>query len=353
VIELASRLDRRFFQPEVFCLRRPGELADELARRGVHVHELGKRRRVSLTLPARMARAFRTARIRLVNSHLFTGNLWGTAGALLAGLPIVVTHHNVDVWKGRRHRVLDRLSARYARKVVVVSEPVREFYVGRVALPRRKIVVIPNGVDLEVFAACERQHAREAVRREFGLPQSATIVISVGRLVPQKGHEVLIDAFASPAAQHSDLFLAIVGRGPDEQRLGERARQLGLAERVLFTGSRNDVPRLLAASDVYVAASTREGHPLSIIEAMASGLAVVATAVEGVTGVVEPGVTGLLAPVGDAEAIARALLRLLHDGSRRAAMGAAAEKIAGMRFRVGRMVRAYEHVFKGVLGTTR
>jgi len=353
VVELARRLDRRRFLPQVICLRERGELAGELDAAEVPLLALGKRTRFAPTLPARLARVFRRERIDIVNTHLFTGNLWGTAGAVLAATPVVVTHHNVDVWKRRVHLTLDRLCGRFAGRIVVVSGAVERFYIEQARLPAAKMVVIPNGVSPEAFSFAERDALRVAVRRELGLPADATVAINIGRLVPQKGQEVLLDAFACLARDGRDIHLVIVGDGPDRRKLHDKAATLGLSAKAVFAGSRSDVGRLLTAADVFVLTSTREGHPLSIIEAMVGGLPIVATGVPGVTEVVEDGVTGMLVAPGDAEAVARAVSEMTSrsaSGGLAAKMAAAGKKLALERFTVDRMVRAYEQVFEVVVG---
>ncbi len=175
--------------------------------------------------------------------------------------------------------------------------------------------VIPVGIDLAPFAKASKDKA--VARRSFGLPARSSVVAIVGRLIPIKDHQTLLQALAGLP----DVQLLVAGDGELRTSLERLAADLGLASRVRFLGWADDIASVYAAADVTVLSSLREGTPVALIESLATSRPVVATDVGGVRSVVEDGRTGLLVPPGDADALSRAIGDLLSDSGRRAAMG--------------------------------
>jgi len=202
-------------------------------------------------------------------------------------------------------------------------------------------VTIPNGIDIDRF---HRPDAREPWRRAHGFREDDILIASVARLEPQKAPELLVESFARALGGSSRCHLLLAGDGGLREAARQRAEHLGVAERVHFLGVCADVPELLAASDLFALASLWEGSPLSVLEAMAAGLPVVATAVGGVPELVEDGMTGVLVPPGNPEALGRALALLAHDAERRRAMAKAAGAHVA-RFTLDSMVEAYAELF--------
>jgi glycosyltransferase involved in cell wall biosynthesis len=184
----------------------------------------------------------------------------------------------------------------------------------------RKSLYIPNALDLERFGKPRRPEIRQAKRRELGLPLDAFLAITVGRLAPQKGYPVLLEAVTPVLAEMPAAHFLIVGGGEQETELKEMAIDRGLGQAVHFLGLRPDVEDLLAAADLFVSSSLWEGLPTVILESMAAGLSVVATDVSGTREIVEDGATGLLVPPQDARALAQAILEAGRDRARSARM---------------------------------
>ena len=177
--------------------------------------------------------------------------------------------------------------------------------------------------------------------------------MTVASLTPAKAQHVLIEAFARMAGPAPGARLLLAGDGPLRGALEEQARRLGAGERVRFLGVRRDVPGLLAAADLFVLSSVREGLSLSLLEAMRAGRAVVATDVGGNREAVVPGATGLLVPAGDAAALAEAMAALAADGAKRAAWGGAARRRWEERFTAEHMVRDTEALYRAVLAKAK
>lgn len=285
----------------------------------------------------------------VVNPHLFRSVLVAAPLARALGVPAVVeTYHGREAWRQgplRGSFLADRLVARTLDRVIAVSEAARVFLVRGKGYPASKIVVVPNGRDLSVFRP---GMARAAARGELGLAETVPVVGVVGRLETQKGHAYLLEAWRSVTRALPETRLLVVGDGSLRGALEARARELGIAGSVLFTGFRSDVPRMLDAIDVLALPSLYEGMPLTAIEASAMALPIVATAVDGTPEVVRSGITGLLVPPADPEALARALAPLLRDPAARRRMGAAGRQHALARFDLEAQVEATARVYRGV-----
>ncbi|MEV6111205.1 glycosyltransferase [Streptomyces sp. NPDC052109] len=269
---------------EVVTLTNPGPVADGLRADGVRVLHLGMRGNRDLAALPRLARIVRQGRYDLVHTHLYRACLYGRVAARLAGVrAVVATEHSLgdSQMEGRpltaTVRGLYLLGERLGRSTVAVSPTVA----GRLArwgVPEPRIAVVPNGIDLTRFAF--DPEARRHTRDRLGLPADAFVVGGIGRLVPGKRFDVLIQALAR--LPH-DAHLLLVGGGPEEGALRRRAAESGVAGRVVFAGERPcladgtpgpDLPALTSAMDVLAAPSPEEAFGLAVVEALAAGLPV-------------------------------------------------------------------------------
>lgn len=226
-------------------------------------------------------------------------------------------------------------------RVIAVSRAIEQKLIeeGRTGT---EVSVIYNGVDLQRY---DHQAPCCTLREEYGLPAEGPIVGVVARLESEKGHPTLLDAWPAVLAAQPTATLLIVGEGSRREELEAQARALEIAERVVFTGRREDVPAVTAALDVAVLPSYREAQGLVILEAMALGRPVVATRVGGIPEMVEDGVTGLLVPAHDSQALAAAIVRLLTDHSLADVIGRAGHDLVHDRFCVELMVSAVEDIY--------
>ncbi len=300
----------------------PGELLDELDGSVLfHPVALDDRRWSAPLAVLRVRRIVRERGVRaLVANSLATA--W-IARFAAPRLPLVVVAHG---WPAERYARIARPLA-VADQVVAVSHQVRDRLV-TAGLPAHKVVVVPNGIDLGRFGPLDPE-GRE--RAEVALDKRGrTVLVHVGRFVPQKAQHRLIE-LAARLRDRPDWCLAIVGWGEREGELRDLIDRAGVGDQVKLLVSRSDVPDLLRAADLSVATSDWEGMPLSTIEAMAASLPIVATEVEGMEALVDAS-NGVLLPPGDADALEQAVRALLDDPTRRASLGAASRARAEARF---------------------
>jgi glycosyltransferase involved in cell wall biosynthesis len=287
----------------------------------------------------------------LVHTHSTKAGLLGRLAARLAGVKaIVFTAHGWaftegrSPWKRKWLALMERFSAFFTNKIICVSAHDRQLALEfKVAKPEQ-LVVIHNGLDPQPFSQRDKRRAKQ----EFGW-EEISIVTFVGRLASPKEPLVLLEAL-----QHLEKTrVVIVGDGPMRPELEVYAKQYGLSEKVLLLGMREDVPKILAASDIFVLTSRWEGLPLVIIEAMLAGLPVVATQVGGVSELVEDGVTGLLVPRSDPIALAHALKKLLTDETRGQQLGEMGHHRALERFTLAGMLEKYHRLYAELLASNR
>jgi glycosyltransferase involved in cell wall biosynthesis len=287
---------------------------------GVRLFALPARHLVS---PVRFWKLWQTLRqggYDMVHTHLTYANILGIAAARLARRPVLGTLHNVRAshQAGLQRRLEGLALRRGANQIVAVGQEVAHAYKRR--WRELEIKVLPNAVALPEPLATT---TRLALRGELLQSRRGPLLVAVGRLTPQKGYPDLLTAFKDVLQQWPEARLVIVGDGELHADLEDQCRQLGLNGSVELAGLRSDVPRVLAAADVFVSASHWEGMPVALLEAMAAGLPVVVTAVGDVPNVVDEE-TGVLVPAQDPHTLATAVNTLLADPERRTHLGAAA-----------------------------
>jgi glycosyltransferase involved in cell wall biosynthesis len=344
LVNLARGLDRARWEPAVVALGPEGPLCDPLRKVGIPVACLNVKKRRPLAGFLALARAFRAHRPALVQSFLFHANIAARLAAPWAGHPWVVG--GLRVAEPRRlHLIVDRLTHRLSAGEVCVSEGVRAHAVKAGGLPEARLAVIPNGIDLDAF---DRAAGEAPLRGEGGRPR----MLFVGRIDKQKGWPILLDAFERIAPRFPDWALDLVGDGPERDRLVAELGRPGLSGCAEWLGQRGDVPALLASSDLFVLPSLWEGMPNAVLEAMAAGKAVAATAVEGTRELVVSGETGWLVPPRDAGALAAALAEAAGDPARRHRYGMAGRARIEAGFSLRAVIAAYERLWAGLLGLT-
>lgn len=342
LVDIATRLPPDFTSVGVMmCESWTGA---ELAKHGVPVTVMPLQKSFDFGWPLRFAKFLRAQKIDAVQSHEFTANAYATAGARLAGVPIVCTIHGKNYWPHALYRrEASRWVVRNSRAFVAVSADLGEFAAETLGISATKVTVIRNGIDVTRFTRDEIKRTR--LRAELGVRDAQPLLLACGELSEVKGHEWLLRATPRLLESRPDALVAIAGDGALRGALESLAAKLGVSAHVRFLGFRRDVPALLSAADVFVMPSLSEGLPLAILEAMAAGVPIVATRVGGMPQLIRAGDTGWLVSSGDPRDLGEALVVAVTDELSRQRVAAAARDLCVREYGLEKTVAAYAALY--------
>jgi len=351
------------------CAFRDGPMRSEIEKLGVKVEILRHPRYKGvfslmfltgmLRIRRELARLIETHNIDIVQTHLL--DLFDFLIPTLrydTNLRLVLwTIHNVNFlpttmrhWllKPKRfvYRLLYRLMAGKVDGFIAVSDEVCQSLIRQIGPIQNKVITIPNGVDVKRY---ERPGNKAALCDQLGLEANSRLVATVGRLTAQKGHRYLIDAATTILSAHPDTYFLFIGDGELKDELQSQVQKAGLSRHVHFLGNRDDVPDLLAAVDLFVLPSLWEGLSIALLEAMAAGKPIVATAVSGTIQVMISGQTGLVVPLGDSGALADAIIQLLSAPAQAQAMGQAAKQHVKVNFSAQKQANEHLALYRHLL----
>lgn len=327
----------------------PGWVEDTITEGRVPRHTVPQRGRFSLRYAQTLRRLLRTERVDLIHAHLLGASVYASLAAIGTGVPVLCTIHghadlpDVDRLRFLRYGVL-QLGASH---VTAVSESLRRAFQSRSAFPAERTSVVHNGIDLEAFHPGDGA----AIRREFGIANDEFVFGAVGNIRRAKAYDVLLRAAALLAADARPSRVVIVGdtTGRVYPGLETLRSELGLESKVIFAGFRRDVPEVLRAFDGLVLSSSTEGFSLATVQAMASGIPVVATRSGGPEEIIGDGVTGLLVPTGDPAALAAAMRRLRDEPELRDRLAGAGPQSVRARFNRTAMIETYQRLYDVLL----
>lgn len=343
--DLVPGTDRRRFAVAVASLSAPrsSPFEAELRRNNIRLFYVDKRPGLDPRALSRLGAVFREVRPQVVHTHCHAMRYalpFVLAGRVRAAVHTV--HNLADIDVGRP-RWLTGLAYRSGVVPVAIGREVAASLARVFGI--RNAPLIRNGICVSRFASSAAD--RGAMRKELGV-DGEIVFLCAASLTPKKGHLVLIEALSRVVGKAPGVRLFLAGEGAQRLELEKRVALLGLGHAVRFLGARDDMPALLAASDVFVLSSFWEGMPLSVMEAMAAGRPVVCTAVGGSAEIVEDGVTGWLVPPNDPARLAEAMIEAV-DPARRTPLGRRAAEIAAQQFGIEPMVRAYEALYESLL----
>ncbi len=341
-LNLAKALVRRGHDVGITCIEEEGSLADQARAAGVEVRLIKTPGLWPNVVPSVLAPALRQRDPDVV--HIHSGAWLKAARAARAvGVPRVVhTVHGLPERDRFRIRLVLRAGARLTDWVVAVSDPLRGYLIDRLGVPEHKTLTVLNGVDTERFAPGQ---GTSAFRQEIQAGNRLLLGM-VARFHPVKNQASLVEAFALVRRNRKDVTLVLIGDGPERESIRELVGRLGLTSDVVFAGNRTDMPEVYRALDMFVLSSITEGTSMSILEAMASGLPIVATDVGGTSHLLGPDPVGRLVAPSDPDALADGLLDLLGDDDGRALMGRAARDRCHSHFSLLAMVKSYEDLYR-------
>lgn len=344
VSSLSKGLRHRGWDVQVVSLMEPLALKEELNANGVDVQTLGmKRGQADWRSLLRLRRLIREFKPDIVHSHMVHATLLARVTRIIAPLPVLIcTAHNTNEgsqWRYVAYRLTDPL----CDFMTNVSNVSVEASIKRGAVSPEKIECVPNGVDFSRFDVDAA--ARGRVRDELGVGEEF-LWLAIGRLEAQKDYPNLLHAFVSVTQGHESARLAIVGDGPLRKQLKALADQLGIADKTLWLGLRDDVPQVLQAADAYVMSSECEGLPMVLLEASAAGVPIVATDVGGVREIVRPEAGGMLVAAKDHAALASAMRTVMNLGAEELAFrGAKASAHVQATYSLGAILDRWEEIY--------
>jgi len=341
-VDLVCRLDRNRWNPTVISLGSETEpLVEPLRTAGVEVRCLSVKRRWDVTVVRRLATELRALRVDALQTWLFHANVAGSLAAARVGIDPVMTGIRVAEHRGRWRLGLERLCTRRARRHICVSDDVAKFSRDRMGLNAKKIVVIPNGVDVTRFADADPLDLSG-----HGISEQSPVVAWIGRLDRQKDPVAAIEALGRLEAKLSHCQLVLAGEGPLRGQVEARIAELRLGDRVHLLGRITEIPSLLARSCGLMLTSRWEGMPNVVLEAMAAGRPVVARGVEGVNALVEDGSSGWVVAGERVASLSDALGELLCDVPRAEVMGLRGQQKVLEEFSIQEMVSRYETLWE-------
>jgi glycosyltransferase involved in cell wall biosynthesis len=317
----------------VAYLKGEGYWADALEAKGAKVCPLHLLRYGDPLPVLRLRRLIADINPDIIHAHLQPAELYARFALLLTGKiqpPLCISKHNDEpFYKGPFHQPLGRWVAKRAAHLIAISHAVNRFFTQDLALSPDRITTIHYGIDPAPYQNVQNETTL-ALRKTWGVPDTAWLIGTVARLVPQKALHILIQAYAEYRKTATcDSRLVFVGQGPLEAELKRLAQELGVENHIIWAGFREDIPVVMKSFDAFALTSIYEGFGLVLLEAMAAGTPVAATAVSAIPEVVQDGVTGLLSPINDVQAFARNLETLEDPDTRRRFGEAGRQRTAG------------------------
>jgi glycosyltransferase involved in cell wall biosynthesis len=350
LLDLVRHHDREHYLPELAVMHGRGVYASAFENEGITIHSLSPVKFPPMYLP-NFWRLMKKGGYDILHFHLFGANLCAKPLAIVAGHPAIVVHDQCNDASREESPLLlaaDAFWNRLSDQVIAVSESTRRYLLDREDLEDSKVTMIPNGIDTEMFRSATLEQKRSA-RLALHLAPENFVIGGVGRLVPQKNFSLFLKVAAGVARDYPEVVFLIAGTGPLESQLSAEAKTLGICDHVRFLGHVSDRVTLYHALDAMLMTSDFEGTPMTLLEAMASGVPVVASSVDGVAEVCIHGKSALLASPGDFGNFEKALSCLIEEESLRKTLGVAGRRAVVERYDIRGIARRIEEIYGEVL----
>ncbi len=346
VLQLLAGLDRKYFRPHLVCTPELAELAKNDIPADVPVLTLHLDRFGDISGAGQFLGALRKWKIQLLHSHMFRASFFASPLGWLARVPVVVeTAHVREVWRKswKANYAIDRFASRFVDRTIAVSGAIARYLVEEKGISAGKITVIPPAPVLRRLPS--EGLSREQRKLALGFQPSDLLLVLAGRLEPQKGHKVLIEAMPAVLREFPNARLVFLGSGSLREPLEHLVEEKGLGGCIQFAGYQTEVLRWFAAADLSILPSFFEGLPMTVLESLAAGCPVVATAVDGTPEVVLDGKTGLLVPPGDPGQLSQAVISMLRDREGALRMAQAGHEYVTSNFSVEKLIERTQAVY--------
>jgi len=344
VIDIIEEIDREKYNISFCTLLKPHpEMYDRIKNTGIPLYVIEKRKGIDIAVFFKLINILRKENVNIINTHDIGATLYAFMTILLMRrIKIVHTDHSQILVMKKYLWIVKYVLRNYVDLCITVSDDLKNILVKRFGVNENKIETIPNGINTEKFKCVEYS---SKIMHEFKIENGEYIIGSVGRLTEQKGYEYLLKAMNILLAENKKIRLIIVGDGELRSSLKDLAIQLGIDEKVIFTGNRADIPEILKIFDVFVLSSLWEGQPISIIEAMASGKPIVVTDVGGNAEILGRGKYGVLVEPRNPSALAHAVKKVLYDKELASRLAKDASTVAENNLSRKTMTAKYEKIF--------
>ncbi len=348
VIRLISGLRDRGHDAGIVCLFREGIIANEVREQNIPFVCLDLEYCWNLKTLQGILKWLRQTRPDVLHTCLFGFDFFAALPARLLKIPAVISsRRELAHWQKPRHRWMQNLGNLFVDRVVCCSNAVRKWTLVKEKIGQEKVFTLYNGVDLERFRAFE--NSPNSIRKEFGIPQNASVVGTVANIAVEKGYSDLIAAAGLILKEKPETWFLFVGAGPLQEEMKAKAQALPHGEQIIFTGFRSDISELFRVMGIFTLASTIEGFPNVLLEAMAMGCPVVTTSIGGIPELVTSEKDGILVDAKNPGQLAVAILRLLNDPKKAREFGEQGWKKIRESFSEKRMIDQYETFYESVL----
>jgi sugar transferase (PEP-CTERM/EpsH1 system associated) len=344
VIDILKQLDRTKFNIEVVCLGDKGGLYDEFESTDLPIHFFKKKAGFRPKLFIELKKHFTKHQYDIVHSHNPGSFIYTAIGAELARIPMIInSEHGYSYDITFRKRLFESFLMNIIDLTLTVSDDLCKKILNRPFVKQSKVKRLYNGIPVEKFLHDVQK--RKEIRNFLNVGETTLLIGTIGRLVKVKDHKTLIRSFKIVHQTFPDSKLVIVGEGTRKNELFDLSNQLGLSSEIIFTGTRDDISCILSGLDVFVLSSISEGISITLLEAMAAGLPVVATSVGGNVEIVEDHFSGLLVLPKSPQLMAKALIFMIQNVSKREKFGDTGKKTVMQKFNIKKMIENLEAIY--------
>ncbi len=346
LIRIALGLDKEKYE-SVTCLLKDGWLRSKLVENNVETIIIPQKRCLEIRWLIQAIKYIRKNNINILHTHEFAMNVNASLLSMLINIPCVTTVHGKNYYTEKWYRKIAYKFVSMCSYMVAVSGDIKEYLMDQLSLSEDNVHIVINGINTDDYVHSDI--IRKTTRESLGINNQNVLIGAIGNLYVVKGHIYLVEAAALVCSKYPETMFIIAGRGEQQSRLEGKINELGLHENIKLLGFREDIPELLNALDIYVMSSLSEGTPLSILEAMASGVPIVSTNVGGIPRLIKAGDNGILVDAMNPVQLANALIDFIEHKEKAAAMARQANELVKTAYSMEKMLSEYDNIYKSLL----